>query len=63
MELEEISWVREDFTKKLCKPLSQNLYEFIETEFSFQGRYYLCMSGNLFFLLSFLNINNLKMLG
>lgn len=52
------SLVKEDLEKKLFKPLSQNLYEFIEIEFSVQDRYYLCVSGNLFFLLYFLNVNN-----
>ena len=51
------SLVKEDLEKKLFKPLSQNLYEFIEIEFSVQDRYYLCVSGNLFFLLSFQNVN------
>lgn len=59
VELEEMSsLVKEDLEKKLFKPLSQNLYEFIEIEFSVQDRYYLCVSGNLFFLLSFQNVNN-----
>lgn len=63
VELEEMSsLVKEDLEKKLFKPLSQNLYEFIEIEFSVQDRYYLCVSGNLFFLLSFQNVNNPKML-
>lgn len=39
------SLVKEDLEKKLFKPLSQNLYEFIEIEFSDQDRYYLCVSG------------------
>ena len=52
------SLVKEDLEKKLFKPLSQNLYDFIEIEFSVQDRYYLCVSGNLFFLLSFQNVNN-----
>ncbi|PNI82485.1 EXOC1L isoform 2 [Pan troglodytes] len=30
------SLVKEDLEKKLFKPLSQNLYEFIEIEFSVQ---------------------------
>ncbi|XDA77553.1 hypothetical protein R6Z07F_007685 [Ovis aries] len=38
------SLVKEDLEKKLFKPLSQNLYEFIEIEFSVQDRYYLCVS-------------------
>lgn len=59
VELEEMSsLVKEDLEKKLFKPLSQNLYEFIEIEFSVQDRYYLCVSGNLFFLLSLQNVNN-----
>lgn len=58
------SLVKEDLEKKLFKPLSQNLYEFIEIEFSVQDRYYLCVSGNLFFfLLIFQNVNNPKRLG
>lgn len=52
------SLVKEDSEKKLFKPLSQNLYELVEIEFSVQDRYYLCVSGNLFFLLSFQNVNN-----
>ncbi|XP_013373936.1 PREDICTED: uncharacterized protein LOC102009124 [Chinchilla lanigera] len=44
-EAEEMSsLVKEDLEKKLFKPLSQNLYEFIEIEFSVQDRYYLCVS-------------------
>lgn len=54
------SLVKEDLEKKLFKPLSQNLYEFIEIEFSVQDRYYLCVSGNLFFLLRLQNVNNSK---
>ncbi|KAF4012992.1 hypothetical protein G4228_004458 [Cervus hanglu yarkandensis] len=38
------SLVKEDLEKKLFKPLSQNLCEFIEIEFSVQDRYYLCVS-------------------
>ncbi|XP_023593074.1 exocyst complex component 1-like [Trichechus manatus latirostris] len=38
------SLVKEDLEKKLFKPLSQNLYEFIEIEVSVQDRYYLCVS-------------------
>ncbi|XP_038625051.1 exocyst complex component 1-like [Tachyglossus aculeatus] len=38
------SLVKEDLKKKLFKPLSQRLYEFIEIEFSTQDRYYLCVS-------------------
>lgn len=57
------SLVKEDLEKKLFKPLSQNLYEFIQIELSVQDRYYLCVSGNMFFLLSFLYVTNPKMLG
>lgn len=57
------SLVKEDLEKKLFKPLSQNLYEFIEIEFSVQDRYYLCVSGNLFFLLSLQNVNHSKRCG
>ncbi|XP_062055276.1 exocyst complex component 1-like isoform X1 [Lepus europaeus] len=38
------SLVKEDLEKKLFKPLSQHLYEFIEIEVSVQDRYYLCVS-------------------
>nr|KAF6386669.1 exocyst complex component 1 like [Myotis myotis] len=43
------SLVKEDLEKKLFKPLSQNLYEFIQIELSVQDRYYLCVSGQSIF--------------
>lgn len=57
------SLVKEDLEKKLFKPLSQNLYEFIQIELSVHDRYYLCVSGNVFFLLPLLYVMNPKMLG
>ena len=55
VEREMSSLVKEDLQKRLFKPLAQKLCEFIEIEVSVQDRYYLCVSGEHHFLISFLN--------
>lgn len=54
------SLVKEDLEKRLFKPLAQNLCEFIEIEVSVQDRYYLCVSGEQHFLISFQNAKSSK---